>query len=96
MIQAERLLLTEALKEPLNDRFLLISDRWVVINFAVYNFVKVRLGFSCRKCDLYTLLWNTRVVKDLLRVESCVRKLGPDDPRVEQHFEYWCSKTNMH
>nr|XP_024397750.1 uncharacterized protein LOC112292983 isoform X2 [Physcomitrium patens] len=41
MIQAERLLLTEALKEPLNDRFLLISDSCIpMYNFEfVYNYV---------------------------------------------------------
>lgn len=73
----------EVLKEFLNDCFLFIFDRWVVINFVVYNFVKVRLGFSCRKCDLYILLWNIRVVKEFLCVESCVRKFGFDDFCVE-------------
>jgi hypothetical protein len=36
MIQAERLLIMEALKDPLNERFFLLSDRWVVLIFTSF------------------------------------------------------------
>ena len=47
MIQAERLLLLEALKDPLNERFFLLSDRWVVLTFAFY--INVRFKQSVGK-----------------------------------------------
>jgi hypothetical protein len=38
MIQAERLLLSAALEDPANQRFVLLSDRLVFLNF-VFTYV---------------------------------------------------------
>ncbi len=54
MIEAERLLLSAALQDPLNLRFLLLSDRYFI---CIYMYIHAYMKFSHKKQSRWRLLF---------------------------------------